>query len=832
MPAGTTADSQIHQGPPIGRIKTVAFHGIEIPVAQIEGDGNPSGCRTGPSGRLGPGGHPARRRQHLLSRCRPRAVLLREGGPLVEPDALLVDKLAGGKTFASKAIQEGLNLIAIQGPGPADQDGVGIVEIPAHPDRFGVAHPDRAPEDEGFGELRPGKNLLQGLLAGFRRVKFLPEISHKGAGNGILEDPDHDKKNQDGDNSHQKNGPPSLLAASLGPASGQGEHLAHELQGYPWTPVKTPAHRTRVQADRSSLLRKLKRLITGGIPVAGVPAADRILDRLERDLLPRTAGGDRYLVAGIVGPNNAGKSSLFNSLAGAPLSPADPAGGTTRRLLGTAHPALLEQLAADPSLSRFPLRSLSPLPSGRVPAVPDGSALAEELLVVEQARFPENLLLIDTPDFDSILVENRAASEALLAVADLVITVVTRHSYQNREVVTFLRNWLSHGRPWMLVYNEGIDADSVRAHAEKLGSDLGCRPAAVFWAPHDLEIQRGTAALDPQALDAERKSLRETLLDLERVADFKAEALRASLERLREDLRELAEELQARGSLAEGFLAQVESRAHSLALEIARAAMPVGPFVEAFQAVLNRRAPSWSRGWRSALRKLRLKAAGLASTLPWRKKTAPPPDPAGEVLALETERLAAAWPSFWEELARDFGPEARRELRGRADAELADRLDADLSEKRRQAARLQLAECLNRQAPGLEEFRQTCENLVEEALRKRGRDWDIQLAADLVTLGPMVLATAVIVHTGGLGADLAVAGGGTLGTLFTGKISHLVGSAIIREAEELWQRLRADQLRGMVVGTALETAAPLLQKRKREHPRSAAGLLALAEELQ
>ena len=67
---------------------------------------------------------------------------------------------------------------------------------------------------------------------------------------------------------------------------------------------------------------------------AAEPRLEGVLGRLERDLLPRTAGGHEHLVVGIVGPNNAGKSSLFNALvagdgggdAGAPatVSPAEP----------------------------------------------------------------------------------------------------------------------------------------------------------------------------------------------------------------------------------------------------------------------------------------------------------------------------------------------------------------------------------------------------------------------------------------------------------------------------------------------------------------------------
>ena len=36
----------------------------------------------------------------------------------------------------------------------------------------------------------------------------------------------------------------------------------------------------------------------------------------------------------------------------------------------------------------------------------------------------------------------------------LVVLVVTRHTYQNRDVVHFLRRWLDCGRPWVLLYNE------------------------------------------------------------------------------------------------------------------------------------------------------------------------------------------------------------------------------------------------------------------------------------------------------------------------------------------------------------------------------------------
>ena len=103
------------------------------------------------------------------------------------------------------------------------------------------------------------------------------------------------------------------------------------------------------------------------------------------------------------------------------------------------------------------------------------------LLYEEEPTLPRGLMLIDTPDFDSILEDNRLASESLLTVADLVVAVVTRHSYQNKAVVTFLERWLQHGRPWMLVYNEAGDAEIARAAGKaQLEPDAAPVPSATL----------------------------------------------------------------------------------------------------------------------------------------------------------------------------------------------------------------------------------------------------------------------------------------------------------------------------------------------------------------
>ncbi len=72
---------------------------------------------------------------------------------------------------------------------------------------------------------------------------------------------------------------------------------------------------------------------------ADADTARRLQERLRRDLLPRLgdAGAPLLLVA-IAGPNNVGKSTLFNALVGASLSPARPEGGLTKQCLAATHP--------------------------------------------------------------------------------------------------------------------------------------------------------------------------------------------------------------------------------------------------------------------------------------------------------------------------------------------------------------------------------------------------------------------------------------------------------------------------------------------------------------
>jgi 50S ribosome-binding GTPase len=593
-----------------------------------------------------------------------------------------------------------------------------------------------------------------------------------------------------------------------------------------------------VTDDLSATLRRTRDALE---PVrARFPAAAQAFDVLERDLLPRTAGGDAYLIVGIVGPNNAGKSALFNSLAGRQISPSVPTGGATRRLVGAAHPQLLAVLRSEPTLARFRLRPFGADTIADAPLQP--ATDPTELLVAEEPRLPPMLMLIDTPDFDSILEDNRVASESLLAVADLVIAIVTRHSYQNKAVVRFLERWLQHGRPWMLIYNEAIDATVASAHAIKLAADVGTPPLAVFWAPHSLAVQEQRAPLEPvqlcvdgaaAALRTEPPSgprLQVMLFDLEQVAQVKARAFDAALGRLRGALRDSAAALAGEALRASAIVAAAETRAFETGMRVASAAMPARPFVDAFRTVLDRRSNPFSRSWRTTLRHIRLGIESIPARL--RGRRAQTEGAAAISLAqIERDELAKGWPQFWEELVRDLGREARHPARQSAAPVVVEQLDRDLDDRRGADAQAR-AEGRLRMAPAdVGEFQRACEELVEKAIEQRGFDDDIQAAADLATLVPIALAAAVIINTGGLGADLAAAGGGALGTFLFEKYAHVLGHGVMADARRRWIEVRGRQLAQALTDAALPGTAPALRTAAARDTDLARELQALEREL-
>lgn len=158
-------------------------------------------------------------------------------------------------------------------------------------------------------------------------------------------------------------------------------------------------------SERLGALREVVDAADGRLPAAQVQPA--------RDLLAkagaRVALGDATVVA-LAGATGSGKSTLFNALAGAQVSPP----GVRRPTTGTAH-AVTWGAAGTPEL-------LDWLGVHRRHAQPDPDPALD------------GLVLLDLPDHDSTAVEHRLEVDRLVELVDVLVWVLDPQKYADAAV--------------------------------------------------------------------------------------------------------------------------------------------------------------------------------------------------------------------------------------------------------------------------------------------------------------------------------------------------------------------------------------------------------------
>jgi len=151
----------------------------------------------------------------------------------------------------------------------------------------------------------------------------------------------------------------------------------------------------------------------------------RMLDQLDHHLIPRVREESSPAVVVVGGPTGAGKSTVVNALLGAELT----ASGVLRPTTKTPH------------LFHHPL---------------DASVLSE---VATRARVqpsdavPRGLVIVDSPDLDSVRGENREIAQDLLEGADLWLFVTTPARYGDAIPWTALRKATERGASVAVVLN-------------------------------------------------------------------------------------------------------------------------------------------------------------------------------------------------------------------------------------------------------------------------------------------------------------------------------------------------------------------------------------------
>jgi hypothetical protein len=234
-----------------------------------------------------------------------------------------------------------------------------------------------------------------------------------------------------------------------------------------------------MREDLPAALARLRddlRAVSLDLAVPGAEEARRTRDDLiaqvDDYLLPRLSQMDAPALIVVGGSTGAGKSTLLNSLVGSVVSAAGVLRPTTRGPVLAFHPDDLEWFEGARILPGLSRASGGETRSGTVQLAPTES-------------LPQGLALLDSPDIDSVLAENRALAAQLLAAADGWLFVTTAARYADAVPWEFLRAARDRGTALSLVLNR-VPEDASRevpAHLRRMLQDEGLPEADVLVVP-------------------------------------------------------------------------------------------------------------------------------------------------------------------------------------------------------------------------------------------------------------------------------------------------------------------------------------------------------------
>ncbi len=186
---------------------------------------------------------------------------------------------------------------------------------------------------------------------------------------------------------------------------------------------------------------------------------------VEAKLIPRFSS-DFPIVAAICGGGSSGKSTLFNSLSGERLAPTGGRAGMNRRVLFSVPETLVEQNRLVSDLAEPFKSDLQPLKDSA-----DLTHPGNPLYVINRSG-PKDLVLLDTPDFDTGArgeYINRDVTRLALEASDIFIYIFTNSNYNNRDNTDFMSQMLTGigSRKCFLIYRvyPSFTDQEVREHA-------------------------------------------------------------------------------------------------------------------------------------------------------------------------------------------------------------------------------------------------------------------------------------------------------------------------------------------------------------------------------
>lgn len=231
-------------------------------------------------------------------------------------------------------------------------------------------------------------------------------------------------------------------------------------------------------------------------------------------LLPHLAG-EGCLVVAVAGGTNCGKSTVFNMLLGGTVSPIRATAAATCHPVLAANERRLAECQAGLLVPEF-----TPVPLTDGEAVLQREISGDTLFITPAPNLPDRLILLDTPDVDSIDTINWEQAENIRAAGDVLIAVITGEKYKDDRVVRFFRQAAASGRwivPLMNKADPSEDFEVARQQLDEFCGEIGVE-ADVYCLAHDFTIakslEKGEGPVPVPGIDG-RPPLDEYLLGLD-----------------------------------------------------------------------------------------------------------------------------------------------------------------------------------------------------------------------------------------------------------------------------------------------------------------------------
>lgn len=318
-----------------------------------------------------------------------------------------------------------------------------------------------------------------------------------------------------------------------------------------------------------------------GTTAQAAASAAAVSDQLTDYVLPRLASLDAPLLAVVGGSTGAGKSTLVSSLVRAQVALSSAIRPTTRRPLLLHAPADAPWFDSDRVLGSL---ARVRVPEG-APPTPAGQVTPREVELRACSSLPAGLALLDAPDVDSVVEENRALAATLLAGADLWVFVTTAARYADAVPWDHLREAAARDILVAVVLDRvplGAGQD-VEADLRRRLAEAGLSQAPVF--------QVAETSLDAEGFlpQAQIEPLRAWLSDLAADASARQAVARRTAQGALADALDKAEAVarHVRDQVEAGArLEELATECHSEALERLEAATADGAMLRG--EVLNR----------------------------------------------------------------------------------------------------------------------------------------------------------------------------------------------------------------------------------------------------